>query len=63
MLTFTTNQSGTFYFSDTGGRGWNDNGILMIAINGTIPDNFWIHITASGYQWTPLYYTEYPDIC
>ena len=61
-VTFTTDQMGTFYFSDTGGRGWDDNGILMLAINGTIPDNFWIHITASGYQWTPLFYTEHPDI-
>ncbi|MGF7117584.1 chitobiase/beta-hexosaminidase C-terminal domain-containing protein [Methanobacterium oryzae] len=53
-VTFTNGQSGTLYFSDTGGRGWDDNGILMLAINGTLPDNFWVHITASGYQWTPL---------
>ena len=32
----------------------------MLAINGTIPDNFWIHITASGYQWAPIFYTENP---
>lgn len=60
-VVFTTNQSGTFYFSDTGGRGWDDNGILMFAVNGSIPDNFWIHIKASGYQWNPVLYTEYPN--
>jgi PKD repeat protein len=57
---FTTVQSGTFYMSDTGGRGWDDNGILMVAINGTIPDTFWVRITASGYQWTPLMETDHP---
>lgn len=46
--------SGTFYLTDTGGRGWDDNGILMIAVNGTMPENFSIHITSSGYQWTPV---------
>lgn len=60
-VTFIDVQSGTIYFSDTGGRGWNDNGILMIAINGTIPDNFWVHITASGYQWAPVTYDLKPD--
>ena len=60
-VTFTNTQSGTIYFSDTGGRGWDDNGILMLAINGTIPDNFWVHITASGYQWTPVLYYNKPS--
>ncbi len=60
-VTFTNAQSGTLYFSDTGGRGWNDNGILMIAINGTIPDNFWVRLTASGYQWIPVTYDLKPD--
>ena len=59
-VTFTTNQSGTFYMSDTGGRGWDDDGILMIAINGTIPANFYVIITASGYQWDPVDYTAHP---
>ena len=61
-VNFTTDQSGTIYLSDTGGRGWDDDGILMIAINGTIPDNFSIHITASGYQWTPVAYTDHPTL-
>lgn len=50
----TNDMSGTFWLSDTGGRGWDDNGILMIAVNGTLPENFAIDITSSGYQWTPV---------
>ncbi|MGB9977947.1 hypothetical protein [Methanobacterium sp.] len=46
--------TGTFYMTDTGGRGWDDNGILMIAVNGTLPDNFAIQINSAGYQWTPI---------
>ena len=56
---FTNSQSGTFYIMNTGGKGYSDNGLLMLAINGTIPDNFKLHIQASGYQWTPT--TGAPD--
>ena len=51
--TNTTNQSGIFYITDTGGRGYQDDGVLLLAVNGTIPDNFVLHLTASGYYWTP----------
>lgn len=51
--TNTTNQSGTFYATDTGGRGYQDDGVLLVAVNGTIPDNFALHLTVSGYYWTP----------
>ena len=50
---FTNSQSGTFYITNTGGKGYSDDGIIMLAINGTIPENFKLHIKASGYQWTP----------
>ena len=50
---FTNSQSGTFYITNTGGKGYSDDGILMLAVNGTIPENFKLHIKASGYQWTP----------
>lgn len=60
-VTNTQNTSGTFYFTDTGGRGWDDNGILMIAVNGTIPENFSIQINSAGYQWTPVLTGDYPD--
>ncbi|MEN6328817.1 MAG: PKD domain-containing protein [Methanobacteriaceae archaeon] len=59
-VTFTTNSSGTFYMTDSGGRGWIDNGILILAVNGTIPDDFAITITASGYQWAPVAASSYP---
>lgn len=60
QVTFSSEQSGTFYITDTGGRGWSDDGILMLAVNGTVPDNFQLHITASGYRWTPVPTGSYP---
>lgn len=53
-VTFTNKTSGTFYLSDTGGQGNWDDGILMVAINGTIPDDFSITITSSGYTFAPV---------
>ena len=51
----TTNslQSGVFYITTTGGRGSNDDLILLIAVKGSIPDDFAINIVSSGYVWTP----------
>ncbi len=60
QVTFSNDQSGVFYLSDTGGRGWDDNGILMLAVNGTIPDSFRVKIKASGYQWAPVLTGTYP---
>ncbi len=54
QVTFSNDQSGVFYITDTGDRGCDDNGILMLAVNGTIPDNFRVTVKASGYQWTPV---------
>jgi hypothetical protein len=53
QVTTSTEQSGTFYFSDTGGRGFFDDLILMVAVNGEVPDNFRVHVRSSGYQWAP----------
>jgi hypothetical protein len=53
QVTTSTEQSGTFYFTDTGGRGFFDDLILMVAVNGEIPDNFRLHVRSSGYRWTP----------
>ena len=52
-VTTTTSQSGTFYVTETGGRGYQDEAILMVAVKGDIPSNFTIHIKSSGYSWTP----------
>ena len=49
----TSSQSGTFYITDTGGRGYQDRAILLVAVKGTIPSNFAIHIKSSGYSWAP----------
>ncbi len=51
---FTNSQSGAFYTAYTGGKGYADNGILMLAVNGTLPDNFQVNIKANGYQWIPI---------
>ena len=60
QVTFSSDQAGVFYLTDTGGRGWDDDGILMLAVNGTIPDSFRVTIKASGYQWTPVLTGTYP---
>ncbi|MGB9200897.1 chitobiase/beta-hexosaminidase C-terminal domain-containing protein [Methanobacterium sp.] len=60
QYTNTTEQSGVFYATDTGGRGYQDDVILMIAVNGTLPKNFSLHITASGYTWIPNGYNTAP---
>jgi hypothetical protein len=46
QVTFTDDQSGIFYVSDTGGTGISDV-ILMLAVDGTVPDTFALHINAS----------------
>ena len=51
QVTTTTSQSGTFYVTNTGGRGYDDDILLLVGVKGDIPDNFKIHITSSGYTW------------
>ncbi|WP_214040944.1 PQQ-binding-like beta-propeller repeat protein [Methanoculleus sp.] len=53
QVTVSENQSGTFYATDSGGKGYEDEIILMVAVNGTIPDDFRLRVTADGYTWTP----------
>ncbi len=48
----STNSSGVFYITTTGGRGYNDELILLLSVAGPISDNFSVHITSSGYTWT-----------
>ncbi|MDD1694334.1 MAG: PKD domain-containing protein, partial [Methanoregula sp.] len=43
----TRDQSGSFYSTMTGGRGSYADGILMLAVNGTIPDDFSVHIKST----------------
>ncbi|MCK9278839.1 MAG: hypothetical protein M0P22_12215, partial [Methanoculleus sp.] len=60
QVTVSNDQAGVFYLTDTGGRGWDDDGILLLAVNGTIPDSFRVTVKASGYQWTPVLTGTYP---
>ncbi len=53
-IIYTNSQSGIFYIKNTGGKGYSDDAVLMLAVNGTIPDNFMVNIQASGYQWAPI---------
>ncbi|WP_319643240.1 PGF-pre-PGF domain-containing protein [Methanovulcanius yangii] len=53
QVTTTEATSGTFYLTDTGGKGYKDDAILMIAVNGTVPADFALTLEAAGYQWTP----------
>ncbi|HOI12848.1 MAG TPA: hypothetical protein PLG75_03270, partial [Methanoculleus sp.] len=56
QVTSVSSDSGTFYLADTGGRGYFDRAVLMVAIK--VPDggeeiseNLTVHLRASGYQW------------
>jgi len=46
-VTYTTNQSGVFYVNYDSGNGFDDL-LLMVAVNGTMSDEFELHL-ASGY--------------
>ena len=52
-ITNTTSTTGTFYVSNTGGRGCQDDVILLVAVNKTSLGNFALNITAKGYVWNP----------
>ncbi|MDE4908834.1 PEGA domain-containing protein [Methanogenium marinum] len=59
QLTTTSMKSGTFYLSDTGGRGFFNDVLLMIAVRkpaedeDPISDDFTLKIRSSGYTWVP----------
>jgi|GEM_PF-2088238 len=51
-FTNTTDMTGTFYVTFNGGIGHLDDAILMLAVNGTIANDFSVTITSSGYTYT-----------
>ncbi|WP_317136887.1 PEGA domain-containing protein [Methanochimaera problematica] len=58
QVTTTSSNSGTFYISDTGGRGFFNDMILMVAIKKpageeSLPEDMNIRIKSSGFQWEP----------
>lgn len=52
--TSASSGSGSFWVTTTGGRGYNDELILLLSVTGTVADDFSIMLTSSGYQWTPV---------
>ncbi len=50
----------TFWVSDTGGRGFNDDILLLAAVNGTPGPNFTLKINSSGYTWPLTYNAALP---
>ncbi|MFA6363812.1 PKD domain-containing protein [Methanoregula sp.] len=52
QVTASQNPSGTFYVTANSGA-YQDESVLLLAVNGTIPDDFSARITTSGYTWTP----------
>lgn len=53
VSTASNSPSGTFYLSNTGGRGYTDDLILCVAVAGPISNDFSMTIKSSGYTWTP----------
>jgi len=53
QVTTTTSTTGHFWMTDTGGRGFDDDAILLVGVNGTPDTDFKVHITSSGYTWAP----------
>jgi large repetitive protein len=53
QVTTTPAQSGTFYLTTTGGKGSNDDMILLLSVQDPIPDDFSVRIKSSGYTWEP----------
>jgi hypothetical protein len=49
----TSSMSGTFWVTTTGGRGYNDDIVLLFSVVGPISNDFSLTIKSSGYQWTP----------
>jgi hypothetical protein len=49
----TSSMSGTFWVTTTGGRGYNDEIVLLFSVVGPISNDFSLTIKSSGYQWTP----------
>ncbi|MEN6341436.1 MAG: PKD domain-containing protein, partial [Methanospirillum sp.] len=53
QVTSTNATSGTFWVTNTGGRGFDDDIVLLVSVQGDLPDDFGVHVKSSGYTWTP----------
>jgi len=52
-ITRTTDQSGSFWITFSGGQPSMPEGVLLLAVNGTIPDDFQVRIRSTGYEFDP----------
>lgn len=52
LMSTTTSPSGSFYLTNTGGRGFDDNLILLLSVTGSISNSFSVNIKSSGYSWS-----------
>ncbi|HIH04149.1 MAG TPA: hypothetical protein HA263_10015 [Methanoregulaceae archaeon] len=53
QVTSTSNRSGTLFVSDTGGKGYEDDTLLLVSVREPVPDDFRLRLVAHGHQWTP----------
>lgn len=56
QTTRTSDMSGSFYITNTGGVTYKDDALLLFAVNGSSSafSDFNLTVTSSGYQWTPV---------
>jgi hypothetical protein len=54
------NATDTFWVSDTGGRGFNDDIVVLASVNGTPGANFSLKVNSSGYTWPLTYNAAVP---
>jgi PKD repeat protein len=53
QVTSTSTLKGTFYITNTGGRGYDNDIILLVSVVGELRDDISLHLKSSGYNWTP----------
>lgn len=53
QVTKTAAGNGTFYIADSGGRGFFDDLVLLVAVREPLPDDFAVRLRSSGYTWPP----------
>ena len=53
QVTKTAAGNGTFYIADSGGRGFFDDLVLLVAVREPVPDDFAVRLRSSGYTWPP----------
>ncbi|MEN6343441.1 MAG: nitroreductase [Methanospirillum sp.] len=60
QVTKTAAGNGTFYIADSGGRGFFDDLVLLVAVREPVPDDFAVRLRSSGYTWPPTTELNHP---